>query len=123
MAMDLAGALAGETTDSEASPWVLWSKDTGSTDDQKQLWIAHNYSIEKGCQIAAGFLDHETEEERQFIKIVLKILDKSQEMSEPTNSSKLGEITSKVYPNNYPISAIQLSELKSNLTSLTKDSR
>ncbi|NNN20498.1 MAG: hypothetical protein HKL80_00655 [Acidimicrobiales bacterium] len=118
LAMDLANVLAAETVGPEASPWLLWSKDIGSSNDQELLWKAHNYSIDKGCQVAHPFLDDETKEERQFIEIVLKILNTSQSQSEPTNSGKLGKLTSRIYPRSYPISEIELSELKSSLNSL-----
>lgn len=80
-------------------------------EEQRSLWVAHGLSIERGAVEAAGLLVDEEPAEQSFIRLVLRVLHRSTEASEPTDTSQLGVSVRRHYPGRYPISPAELDEL------------
>ncbi len=73
------------------------------TGQQRALWDAHELSISAGVAEARDLLDAETDSEREFTRLVLRVLSHATRTSTPTDTSELGDAVRRSYPQHYPV--------------------
>ncbi|HEY4928670.1 MAG TPA: hypothetical protein VIH95_05925 [Acidimicrobiales bacterium] len=115
LALDLRDALdsSGETQSSTRPAVAAWTAyaSAPSGEEQRTLWQAHDRSIARGVVGAAALLEDEEPAEQSFSRLVLRVLHRATETSEPTDTPALGESVRRRYPRRYPIGPEELDGL------------
>lgn len=106
---DLAAANGGA-----AGPWQDYSA-SPPEERQARLWLAHQYSINRGVAAAEDLLIRESNLERAFIEVALGVVEMAAAVDLDTSSGSLGRRTTELYPRCYPCDEAELEHLKREL--------
>jgi len=114
LALDVASAGPGRS--GATSAWQRYAT-APPLEQQAALWRAHGESMARAVESASPLLADECEAEREFIAIVLRVLDRATVRCTPTDSPQLGDSVRRSYPAHHPIRASELAALKASFGS------
>ncbi len=113
--------LAGAGHDQRAA-WMRYA--AAETDAQQaELWRAHAASMVRAVDLAAPLLGAESDAERSFVAVVLRVLDGATRRCVATDSPDLGDQVRHRYPDGYPISTDELAALAPASTTAPSESQ